>query len=79
MLKESDRYHTNSHQDPFSELVIYDNAAMPWSIDGLLDPSLFRYGKAVLTAILSCSASIQTAVARTQYAGGKREVSTALE
>nr|KAK5432315.1 Global transcription regulator sge1 [Exophiala xenobiotica] len=44
IVKESDRYHIDSHQDPFSELVIFDNAAMPWSIDGPLDPSLFRYG-----------------------------------
>ncbi|KIW36341.1 hypothetical protein, variant [Exophiala oligosperma] len=43
MVKKSDRYHIDSHQDPFSELVIFDNAAMP-SIDGPLDPSLFRYG-----------------------------------
>ncbi|KAK5289417.1 Global transcription regulator sge1, partial [Exophiala xenobiotica] len=44
MLKESDRYHIDSHQDPFSELVIFDNADMPWSIDSPLDPSLLRYG-----------------------------------
>ncbi|KAK5310099.1 Global transcription regulator sge1, partial [Exophiala xenobiotica] len=42
MLKESDRYHIDSRQDPFSELVNFDHAAIPWSTDGLLDPSLFR-------------------------------------
>lgn len=44
MLKESDRYHTNADRDPFSEAGIFDNGAMPWSIDGTLDPSMFRYG-----------------------------------
>ncbi|KAK5263240.1 Global transcription regulator sge1 [Exophiala xenobiotica] len=44
MLKESDRYHTNADRDPFSESGIFDNGAMPWSIDGTLDPSLFGYG-----------------------------------
>jgi hypothetical protein len=42
MLKDSDRYHIDSHH-PFSDLAVFGNAALPWSSDGALDPSLFQY------------------------------------
>ncbi|KAK5332772.1 Global transcription regulator sge1 [Exophiala xenobiotica] len=43
VLKESGCYQIDSRQDPYSELVNFDNAAIPRSTDGSLDPSLFRY------------------------------------
>ncbi|KAK4934897.1 Global transcription regulator sge1 [Elasticomyces elasticus] len=44
MMKESERGNANFHQDAISEVGISDDGAMTSSIDGSLDPSLFRYG-----------------------------------